>query len=403
MRDDTAISVENVSKKYSKSLKRSMFYGIMDISRNALRMSSNSGQLRKHEFWAVKNVSFELKRGETLGIIGPNGSGKTTMLKMLNGIFWPDEGKISIRGKVGALIAVGAGFHPLLTGRENVFLNGAILGLSKKQILSRFDEIVEFADIGDFINTPVKYYSSGMFVRLGFAVAVHCDPDILLVDEVLSVGDMEFQAKCAAKIQDIRERTSTIFVSHNLRHIFRICDRALLLFNGETETIGAVNNVVQMYINKTIPFSGADESVTVLKSLDAIRSVNVTLLDHYLVTSRKLEFEQPATIRIGLESTDFFSDAMCSLTVFSHEGTLVTVINSEEFPFDLQEGTNKLECRIKGLRMVPGTYSMKLKCSSKLGPILAEVDIGTFEVCESPGPRRPMSGAYREKADWSLC
>ncbi len=403
MSDDIAIRVENVSKKYSKSLKRSMLYGIMDIGRNALRMSSNSGRLRKREFWAVKNVSFELKRGETLGIIGPNGSGKTTMLKMLNGIFWPDEGKISIRGKVGALIAVGAGFHPLLTGRENIFLNGAILGLSKKQITARFDEIIEFADIGDFINTPVKYYSSGMFVRLGFAVAVHCDPDILLVDEVLSVGDMEFQKKCAAKIQAIRERTSTIFVSHNLRHIFRICDRALLIFNGETERIGTVNDVVQTYINKTISFSDSSESVTVLKSLDAIRSVDVTLLDHHSIAGRKLEFEHPAAIRIGLESKEEFPNALCALSVFSPEGALITVINSEEFPFDLQKGTNKLECRIKELRMVPGTYSMKLKLSSKLGPILAEVDAGTFEVLESPGPRRPMSGSYREKANWTLC
>jgi len=380
-----------------------MLYGMLDISRNALRMSSRSSQLRKGEFWAVKDVSFELKRGETLGIIGPNGSGKTTMLKMLNGIFWPDEGKISIRGKVGALIAVGAGFHPLLTGRENIFLNGAILGLSKKEILSRFDEIVEFADIGDFINTPVKYYSSGMFVRLGFAVAVHCDPDILLVDEVLSVGDMKFQKKCAVKIQAIRERTSTIFVSHNLRHIYRICDRALLLFNGEMETVGAVNDVVQLYINKTIGLSDGNDSVTIIKSLDAIRSVDVTFLDHNSVAERKFEFDQPATVRIRLESTEDFSDAMCSLSVFSHEGTLVTIINSEEFPFSLQKGTTTLECRLKGLRMVPGTYSIKLKSSLKLGPILVEADCGTFELLESPGPRRPIWGAYREKVDWKLC
>jgi len=186
---DIAITVDHVSKKYCKSLKRSMLYGVTDIGRNTLGLSSHSGNLRKSEFWAVDDVSFEVKKGETLGIIGPNGSGKTTLLKMLNGIFWPDKGKITVKGRVGALIEVGAGFHPLLTGRENIYINAAILGMTKEEVDEKFDDIVEFADIGDFLDTPVKFYSRGMYVRLGFAVAVHCEPDILLVDEVLAVGD----------------------------------------------------------------------------------------------------------------------------------------------------------------------------------------------------------------------
>src|SRR5512146_2462261 len=165
MSDDVLIKVEHVSKKYCKSLKRSMLYGISDIGRNLFGQSSSPEKLRKDEFWAVDDVSFELKKGEVLGLIGTNGSGKSTLLKMLNGIFWPDRGKITIQGEVGALIEVGAGFHPLLTGRENIYMNGAILVMGKKEIDEKFDDIVAFADIRDFLDSPVKYYSSGMHVR----------------------------------------------------------------------------------------------------------------------------------------------------------------------------------------------------------------------------------------------
>ncbi len=193
-----------------------MAYGIMDIGRNAFGLSSHSERLRPSEFWAVNDVSFEVKRGGTLGLIGANGSGKTTLLKLINGIFWPDKGRITVKGRVGALIAVGAGFHPLLTGRENVYVNGAILGMSKREIQKKFDAIVEFADIGDFLDVPVKYYSSGMFVKLGFSVAAHSEPDILLVDEVLAVGDMNFGIKCLRKMHELKKRTdvSIIIVSH---------------------------------------------------------------------------------------------------------------------------------------------------------------------------------------------
>jgi len=246
--NDVAIKVENVSKKFCKSLKKSMFYGIKDITKNALGMSSNSGTLRKDEFWAVEDISFEVKKGETLGIIGANGAGKTTILKMLNGIFWPDKGKITIKGKTGALIAVGAGFHPMLTGRENIYINGAILGMSRKEVNEKFDAIVEFADIGDFLDTPVKFYSSGMFVRLGFSVAVHCAPDILLVDEVLAVGDIDFQSKCFNKIGDLMEEgITTILVTHNLVSIKRICGRCLWINSGTIIEMGDTYKVCDSY------------------------------------------------------------------------------------------------------------------------------------------------------------
>jgi len=231
--NDVAIKVENVSKKYCKSLKRSMIYGIRDITKNVFGMTSNSYLLRKEEFWAVDDVSFEVKKGETLGIIGPNGAGKTTILKMLNGIFWPDKGKITIRGKVGALIAVGAGFHPMLSGRENIYINGAILGMSRREVDEKFDSIVEFADIGDFLDAPVKYYSSGMFVRLGFAVAIHCEPEILLIDEILAVGDLSFQNKCFRYLADLRKKAKgVVFVGHNLEQVRTICSKVMILSHG---------------------------------------------------------------------------------------------------------------------------------------------------------------------------
>ena len=245
--DNFLVSAETVSKKFCKSLRSSMIYGLSDIARNLVGKSSRSGELRKNEFWAVDDISFELKRGETLGIIGPNGSGKSTLLKILNGIFWPDKGKVTLKGRTAALIEVGAGFHPMLTGKENIYVNGAILGMSKEEVDKKFNAIVEFADIGEFLDTPVKHYSSGMFVRLGFAIAVHCDPDILLIDEVLSVGDVGFRSKCYNKIAEICKNTSVVFVSHNMVQIARVCSRVLVLKDGKAVHLGSVREGIDIY------------------------------------------------------------------------------------------------------------------------------------------------------------
>ncbi len=248
MDEGYAVVVDNVSKKYCKSLRRSMMYGIHDIGRNLLGMSSRPYALRKDEFFAVRDVSFKLRKGETLGILGINGSGKSTLLKMLNGIFWPDKGRISVKGKVSALIEVGAGFHTALTGRENIYINAAIYGMSKEEIDDKFDDIVSFADIGDFIDVPVKHYSSGMFVRLGFATAVHCNPDILVVDEVLAVGDLAFIEKCQEYIKRLLDKGVTlVLVSHNLRLIAAMCSRAIVLDQGRMVMDGDVNSAIRKY------------------------------------------------------------------------------------------------------------------------------------------------------------
>jgi ABC-type polysaccharide/polyol phosphate transport system ATPase subunit len=250
MSSDIVIKVEKVSKKFSRRLRYVMLYGMQDILRNLLGLSSNPSKLRKGEFWALKDVSFEVKKGETIGIIGANGSGKTTLLKLLNGIFMPDTGRIEIKGKVGALIELGAGFHPLLTGRENIYINGTILGMSKKEINKKFDEIIDFADIGDFIDTPVKHYSSGMYVRLGFAIAIHSDPDILLIDEVLAVGDVQFQVKCFRKITSLKEMGKTIIiVTHDMGIIQKYTDRVILLDKGHLHCIDTPKDAINKYLS----------------------------------------------------------------------------------------------------------------------------------------------------------
>jgi ABC-type polysaccharide/polyol phosphate transport system ATPase subunit len=221
---------------------------MQDIGREIIgRKHGGSGGLRPDEFWAVDNISFEMKRGECLGLIGHNGAGKTTMLRMLNGLIKPDQGRIEMRGRVGALIALGAGFNPILTGRENVYVNASVLGLRKKEIDEKIDEIIDFAEIGEFIDAPVQSYSSGMQVRLGFAVASTLNPDILILDEVLAVGDTNFQSKCFQRIGKLVERAAVILVSHYPHHIKKMCDRVLLLRQGIVHECGTADHVLAIY------------------------------------------------------------------------------------------------------------------------------------------------------------
>lgn len=225
------VRVENVSKKFCRSLKKSLWYGMCDVGREITGREKITG-LRPKEFWALDDISFELRRGEVLGLIGRNGAGKTTLLKILNNLIKPDYGKVSVRGRVGALISLGAGFNPVLTGRENIYVNGAVLGLKKKEIDAKFGEIVDFAELGEFIDTPVQSYSSGMKVRLGFAVATALNPDILLLDEVLAVGDMGFKIKCLNAVRKIMTDAAVVFVSHSMQFVSQFCTRIMVMEKG---------------------------------------------------------------------------------------------------------------------------------------------------------------------------
>jgi len=245
---DTLIKVEGLYKKFCRSLKRSMAYGTIDAAKSMFGIEYDQTQLRKNEFWALQDINFEIKQGEKIGFLGENGSGKTTLLRLLNGIFPIDAGKITIKGKIGALIAVGAGFHPQMTGRENIFLNGTILGMTKAELKRKFDEIVDFADIGDFLDAPVATYSSGMYVRLGFSIAVHSNVDIMLVDEILAVGDLAFQLKCQRKLSEFRQNGGTfIIVAHNMQVIRNTCAKVFWLNNGKIIDAGDVYNICNKY------------------------------------------------------------------------------------------------------------------------------------------------------------
>ncbi|CAG1023234.1 Teichoic acids export ATP-binding protein TagH [Patescibacteria group bacterium] len=261
MDKDVVIKIDNVSKKFTRSIKRSMFYGSTDIFKSMFGIKPDTTKLRKGEFWSLNDVSFELKQGEGLAIIGHNGSGKSTLLRLINGIFPPDEGSIRVKGKIGALIAVGAGFHPHMTGRENIYLSGTILGMSRNEIKNIFDEIIDFADIGDFIDAPVSTYSSGMSIRLGFSIAIHSRPDILLADEVLAVGDLAFALKCHKKISDFRKNGGTlILVSHSMNQVRNACEHALWLDKGMIKESGPVNEVCDKFENFMFKKDSDDKS-----------------------------------------------------------------------------------------------------------------------------------------------
>jgi len=360
MSDEIAIKVEHVSKKYCKSLKRSMLYGVKDIARNTLGMSSHSEALRKNEFWAIDDISFELKKGETLGIIGPNGAGKTTLLKMLNGIFWPDKGKITIEGRVGALIAVGAGFHPLLNGRENIYINAAVLGMEKAEVDKKFDEIVAFADIGDFLDTPVKFYSSGMFVRLGFAIAVHCEPDILLVDEVLAVGDVSFRAKCYNRIAKLMENCAVVFVSHDMRSIARISSECMVIHHGQTTFLGKVGNAIQNYYS-LFPHNAS-----------IVQSENIQLVDLEIDTLQENEYflvntADSLTVNFTIDSGYLIPNAIIMLQFQAYSGEVVGEWNSRLLgsKIDIKKGRQRFQVTIPSLKLNVGVYDMTLLVTSE--------------------------------------
>jgi lipopolysaccharide transport system ATP-binding protein len=246
MHEPPLVKVENASKKFARNFKWSLWYGIVDIINDLLGVRSDRA-LRNSEFWAVSDISFELRRGECLGLIGHNGAGKSTLLKMLNGLIKPDKGRIEIRGRIGALIELGAGFNPVLTGRENVFNYGTVLGFSHREIVEKYQDIVAFAEMEGFMETPVQNYSSGMKVRLGFAVAAQMEPDVLIIDEVLAVGDIGFRIKCVNAIRENLGRTATIFVTHSMPLLAMICNRGILMSEG---LIAASNHNVQDIIEK---------------------------------------------------------------------------------------------------------------------------------------------------------
>lgn len=306
---ESLIQVQNVSKKFCRNFRRSLCYGLSDIY-SELTGRDVSPVLREQEFWALKGISFEVKRGECLALLGRNGAGKTSLLKALNGLFKPTEGKITMRGKVGALIALGAGFNPVLTGRENIYVNGAILGLTRHELDKKISEIIDFAELQEVIDTPVQNYSSGMQMRLGFSIATALEPDILLLDEVLAVGDTAFRVKCFERIGRILKESAVIFVSHDVVQVSRICNRVLVLQQGVPSYLGETEEGVERYCEE---ISKAQKMTSMTKLIPEITECKVTLEQSQLSRGESL------TVYLKITSNEVLTPGLCLLALATQD------------------------------------------------------------------------------------
>lgn len=361
---ETLVQANNVGKKYCKSLKRGLRYGVADISRSFFGLAKNTEHLRPDEFWSLQDINFQVRRGECLGLIGPNGTGKSTLLKILNGIIHPDKGSVTITGRVGALIEVGAGFHPILTGRENIFINGSILGFSRTEIERRFDAIVEFSELQDFIDMPVKHYSSGMYVRLGFAIAAQMEPDVLLIDEILAVGDAGFRSKCYNAIASLRERCAIIFVSHSMSAIGRMSDRVMLLDQGRSQSFDSSIEAIAAYQHLFYPSE-------VKKARLGDSSVEIRSIMLSSDTEKDCEkFEQGCPLFADLEiyPHEDINEVCVDLVFSSSSDEIIAECNtlSADLRLDLcAEKPISLRLRIPELALNAGVYKLSALVLSK--------------------------------------
>ena len=351
MSGDVLLRVDRVSKKFCRDLKQSLWYGLKDTMADFLGRNG-SDALRPNEFWAVEGVSLMLRRGECLGLIGRNGAGKTTLLKMLNGLIKPDSGRIEIHGRVGALIALGAGFNPILTGRENIYVNGSVLGLPKQEIDARLDEIVEFAEIGDFIDSPVQSYSAGMQVRLGFSVATALRPDVLLLDEVLAVGDVAFRAKCYERLARMRDKSGFVLVSHDVDQIARVCSAVLVLDRGYPRHSGDVAQGLQLYEELSrpdavvVPHEHVAEG-TMASDIACDESVTIDGVLRISLTIRLAEAVAVADVRVTL----WGDDGMPAVDAYSR---------TQGSSLCLGEGISRIDLSVGPLRLRRGRYAVSI-------------------------------------------
>ncbi|NKQ35043.1 MAG: ABC transporter ATP-binding protein [Chloroflexi bacterium] len=357
---DILVNVENVSKKFCRNLKRSLWYGVKDVGAEMFGRGSERIELRSQEFWAVKDVSFQLKRGETLGLIGHNGAGKTTMLRMLNGLIKPDTGRITVRGRIQALIALGAGFNPVLTGRENIYVNASVLGISKAETDRRFDQIVDFSGIEEFIDTPVQSYSSGMVVRLGFSIAAHLEPDILLVDEVLAVGDLAFKTKCQVRIQELRDTgVAIILVSHNLHTISHVCSRAITFEKGRVLYDGDTERAIDVYRNSLIKANkGLEDSLRA--GTGEIKIKDLEILDEYDGVQEECGVGDYVKLRVHYEAYEPVVNPVFNVTMHVLNSHQVTGIRTDVDGVELGtlEGVGHVDIVIPDLNLLPNIYTM---------------------------------------------
>jgi lipopolysaccharide transport system ATP-binding protein len=425
-----AIRVENVGKSYqlgtttipSGNLIAERLQNALVAPFRALRPRRGGSHLkaeRPHggELWALRNISLEIQRGEVVGLIGANGAGKSTLLKLLSGITPPSEGRITLWGRTATLLEVGTGFHPELTGRENVFVNGAILGMRRREIDERFDEIIEFSGVERFIDTPVKRFSSGMYVRLAFAVAAYLDPEILLVDEVLAVGDAEFQRRCLGKMHEASEQGRTVvFVSHNMPTVQRLCTRAYAIDKGEIIAEGTAAEAVAAYLERARP--GQVGGVAVIPpDADRFRGTEEVVLRRIVMSDLQgrptngIRIGQPFRLTLGFDAFVSVDEFVIEVGVSTAEGQRVVTaqnIDRAGSPIHFSEGPNEVEVEI-AIALLPGEYSIDVAMHHPTGVTTDFVEaalrftaLNQPEGDEEPYPWQTVRGSVRAQSTWSV-
>ncbi|OGF21716.1 hypothetical protein A2Y83_03270 [Candidatus Falkowbacteria bacterium RBG_13_39_14] len=368
------IKVSNISKKYNINQQRGGYVALRDVlanvSKSPFRFAKDKaktiiGKNKKEEFWALKDIDFTVEEGEAVGIIGANGAGKSTLLKILTRITPPTTGEIEMKGSVASLLEVGTGFHPELTGRENIFLNGAILGMRKEEIEKKFDAIVEFSGIGKFIDMPVKRYSSGMYVRLAFSIAAHLEPDILLIDEVLAVGDIEFQKKCLGKLDEVTKKAgrTILFVSHNMGAVKNLCAKTIWLKNGRIKKIGGTKEIIDSYIKNKPNDNLTASNYLQLNDGDfngKIKFTNISITDGQNSTLINSDSNLKITIEYESDFKQKISDIRILISIFNeHSQRMVYRLDSHGAAITLKETINpsgEIICETGKINLADGKY-----------------------------------------------
>lgn len=394
--NDTIIQIRNIGKRYNINHQRGGYIALRDVFSSALKnpfsfaikkVKDITGINKTEEYWALKDINLDIKRGEVIGIIGKNGAGKSTLLKILSQITPPTEGEITLRGSVGSLLEVGTGFHPELTGRENIFLNGAILGMTRSNIIKKFDDIVEFAGISQFLDTPVKYYSSGMYVRLAFSVAAHMEPDILIIDEVLAVGDAEFQKKCLGKMEEVtrQDGRTIIFVSHNMNAIQKLCRKTALLEKGKIVMYGETDKVVEYYLenknsNPVMQFENSDNKDAYIKQV-RISCDNKNVTD--------IPINKEIIIDIQFEVLNDINKATLCL-MFSNSGNEILHTYESDYSGSLKnfkKGSYETRVTIPAFTFNVGSYDTDILLDNPGINIIDRVNNISFKIIDENNPK----------------
>ena len=421
--NEIAIQADGLGKRYRIGAKQEGYKTLRDTLgdvfmapfRRAKKLASGQGYsaaVRDETIWALKDVSFQIKRGEVVGVIGKNGAGKTTLLKILSRITEPTEGQAEIYGRVGSLLEVGTGFHPELTGRENIFLNGAILGMKKAEIERKFDEIVDFAEIEKFLDTPVKHYSSGMYVRLAFSVAAHLEPEILLVDEVLAVGDAQFQRKCLGKMDEVATAGRTVlFVSHNLAAVQKLCPLSLLLDNGKIISYGETQLVLEKYLSPAVGKEFENHSLESLPRLtglgEDISFTRCSILNSQGKTINHILFGEPFSICLEAIARKELRDLSIVIGIDSFMDNRITSVASEDSDIFFSVSPNqplRVRAHFITLALKPGIYLITI--GIRLGlrgldhlPYVAKLEVA--EIHQKDSKQYSVSlGPIHTVADW---